>query len=838
MHDVVDVVAAPTTAHIPVMTLAGIRKSFGPVKALKGVDVLIMPGEVHAIVGENGAGKSTLIGIAAGVLHADAGSIYYDGKHIAAPDPREIREDGVSVVYQHPALANDLTVLENLQLAAPALAGPGGVAEAERVLERVATEELRMPVGKRVSELSLAQRHVVEIARALATNPKVLFLDEPTEPLQHADVRKLFDLIGELKRDGVGIVYVSHRLHEVDELADRVSVMRDGEIIDSRPARAISAAEIVALIAGRPLGQIFPAKAKIVGAPLFAVNGLSGRGFDRVDLVVHAGEIVGLAGIEGEGQREFLRAAAGIDSRSSGEIRIARVKISGDSPGAFRQAGIGFITDDRHDEGVFLNLTLRENLGLGFLESISRYSVIDRGAEAARARKITEDLRIRAASVESKLNELSGGNQQKALFGREISAKPSVLLVDEPTKGVDIGARSEIYQRLRAIADQGVAVLVSSSDGIELEGICDRVLIFARGRIVRELSGAEVTDAAITEANLTATVSRASEESAGKTDRRWRDFAASDHFPAVVLAVLTLIILGGTQALNEYFLSAFSIKSILSFLSILTFLSSAQLVTVLVGSIDLSIGPLAGLCVVLASFFAPDGVTPGPLAAGLILILALTTGFGLLQGLVITSLRLPAIVVTIATFIGLQGISLLLRPIAAGTIDDAISDAAQFPIWFLPAGLVLALLMVGGAEWLLFRTDFGRRFRAVGSSPLASHRLGIDSQRLTWLAFVISGFLTGIGGLMLAGQVGIGSPSTGTDYTLMSITVVVLSGASVGGGRGSFISCLLGAALVQATSSASSYINANSSVHYTVIGALTLLAAIFFSLARRRTTAA
>ena len=839
MHDVavpdaMSTAVVATTAHVPVMTLADIRKSFGPVRALKGVDVLIYPGEVHAIVGENGAGKSTLIGVAAGVLRADSGAIYYDGKYVGAPDPRQMREDGVSVVYQHPALAPDLTVLENLQLAAPSLVGAAGAAEAERLIARVATDELRMPINKRVAELSLAQRHVVEIARALVTRPKVLFLDEPTEPLQAGDVRKLFDLIGELKRDGVGIVYVSHRLHEVDELADRISVMRDGEIIDSRLGDEITSSEIVALIAGRPLGQIFPAKATSVGPALFSVKGLSGRGFDQVDLVVHAGEIVGLAGIEGEGQREFIRAAAGIDRRYSGEVRVKDANIGGDSPGAFRRAGIGFVPDDRHAEGVFLNLTLRENFSLGFLESISRFGVVDRGTEADRSKAIINDLRIRAPSAETKLFELSGGNQQKALFGREISAKPRVLLVDEPTKGVDIGARSEIYQRLRAIADQGLAVLVSSSDGIELEGLCDRVLIFARGRIVHELTGAEVTDAAITEANLTATVSRASKAPAGAQVRRWREFAASDHFPALVLAILTAIILGGTQALNGYFLSPFSVKSILSFFSILAFLSSAQLATVLVGAIDLSIGPLAGLCVVLASFLAPDGVETGPFAAGVIIILLLTTIFGLLQGLLITSLRLPAIVVTIATFIGLQGVSLLLRPTAAGQIDDAISNAAQFPIGFLPAGLVLTLAMVLCAEWLLFRTGFGRSFRAVGSSPLASYRLGIDSRRLTWLAFVISGLLTGIGGLMLAGQVGIGSPTTGSDYTLMSITVVVLGGASVTGGRGSFISTLLGAALVQATSSASSYIDANSSVHYTVIGTLTLLAAIFFSLARRR----
>ena len=839
MHDVVDQPKAATTALVPVMTLAGLHKSFGPVQALKGVDVLIMPGEVHAIVGENGAGKSTLIGIAGGVLHADAGSVYYDGAYIAAPEARQMREDGVSVVYQHPALAPDLTVLENLQLAAPALAAPGGAAEAERILARIATAELRAPLSRRVGELSLAQRHIVEIARALATHPKVLFLDEPTEPLQQPDVRKLFDLIEELKRDGVAIVYVSHRLHEVDELADRISVMRDGEIIDTRPADAITPAEIVALIAGRPLGQIFPAKATLIGAPLFSVSGLSGRGFDDVDVVVHAGEIVGLAGIEGEGQREFIRAAAGIDRRHGGEIRVARNKVAGDSPGAFRAAGVGFISDDRHSEGVFLNLSLRENLSLGFLDRIAGNGVIDRAAEAARAGKIVEDLHVRAASIESKLNELSGGNQQKALFGREISARPSVLLVDEPTKGVDIGSRSDIYQRVRTLADQGLAVLVSSSDGIELEGLCDRVLIFARGRVVDELRGAAVTDAAITEANLTATVSRASAETAKISDaeRRWRALLASDHFPALVLAVLTVLILGGTQALNGYFLSAFSIKSILSFFSIVGILSSAQLATVLVGAIDLSIGPLAGLCVVLASFLAPDGVATGPLIGGLILIVAFTVCFGFLQGLLITSLRLPAIVVTIATFIGLQGISLLLRPTAAGPIDDAISDAALFPLWILPSGLAMTFVIIGVAEWLLYRTAFGRRFRAVGSSPLASHRLGIDRQRLTWLAFVISGFLSGVGGLMLAGQVGIGSPSTGSDYTLMSITVVVLGGANIAGGRGSFVSTLFGAALVQATSSASSFIDANSSVHYAVIGTLTLLSAIFFSVARRRAAA-
>jgi ribose transport system ATP-binding protein len=814
---------------VPAMVLHGVRKSFGPVQALKGVELAVIPGEVHAIVGENGAGKSTLIGIAAGILAADAGRIEFDREPIVGPNPRLMREIGVSVVYQHPALATDLTVLENLQLAAPRLDMRG----AKDLLDRVATPQLVMAANQRVAELSLAQRHIVELARSLATNPKVLFLDEPTEPLQQADVHKLFELIRELKRNNAAIVYVSHRLHEVDELADRVSVMRDGEIIDQRLARAITPGEIVTLIAGKPLGQIFPAKARQPGDILFETRALSGHGFDQVDLVARRGEIVGLAGIEGEGQRAFIRAAAGIEPRLSGEVVVRGRAISSDRPGVFRKAGLGFISDDRHREGAFLNLSLRENLSLGFLSTISRFGLIDRLREKEKSAAIVEALRIRAPSIEADLSQLSGGNQQKALVGREISAEPAVLLVDEPTKGVDIGARAEIYQRLRTAADRGLAVLVSSSDGIELEGLCDRVLIFARGRVVRTLTGADVTDASITEANLTAKVSRAAVGHAGERGGGWHRLLASDHFPAVILAILTVAILGGTEAMNAYFLSPLSVKSVLSFLGILTFLSIGQLATILVGAIDLSVGSLAGLCVVAASFLTPDGADDWSLIAGTLVIILGAFAFGLLQGGTIAYLRLPAIVVTIASFIGLQGISLMLRPTAAGDIADEISDIAQIRIWFLPLAMVATLLVVGGLEAALYRTDLGRRFRAVGSNPLASHRLGIDNRRLTALAFALSGLLCGIGGMLLAGQVGIGSPSTGTDYTLMSITVVVLGGASVGGGRGSILSTFLGAALVQATSSASTFINANSSVHYVVIGSLTLLAAIFFSLARR-----
>lgn len=827
------VAAASNSVRAPLLEFAGIVKNFGAVQALRGADLVVYPGEVHAIVGENGAGKSTLIGVASGILKADAGAIFWKRNPIGSEDARARRERGISVAYQHPALAHDLTVLENLQLVAPDLVGPQGAAEAAKLIALAATPPLRMNVNRRVEELSLAQLHVVEIARALASHPEVLILDEPTEPLQQSDVSHLFAMIRNLRDSGIAIIYVSHRLHEVIELADRISIMRDGEIVESRPAGQFSIEQIVTLVVGRPLGQVFPAKSREAKDVALDVGGLSGDGFSGVDLTVRAGEIVGLAGIEGEGQREFLRALAGVDSRDSGEISIQGRVLSATTAAGFRAAGVGFVSDDRHSEGLFLNLCLRENIGVGILAKLSRFLLLDRSREARVSNDVRESLRVRAPSIETLISDLSGGNQQKVLFGREISAGPTALLVDEPTKGVDIGARMEIYQQLRALANQGMAVVVSSSDGVELEGLCDRVLIFARGRVTRELTGADVTDTNITEANLTATVSRAPVR-AGLDRAGWKRALSSDHFPALILAAVTAGILLMTNGLNEYFLTGFNIAQMLALLAILSFVAIAQFATIMVGGIDLSVGPLAGFVVVLASFVLPSGATPLGLLGGTALIMAFCIAFGFAQGVLTTTLRLPSIVITLASFIGLQGLSLLLRPRPKGAISNTLSDIFGFPVLGVPAGMVLALVAVAVFEWTLYRRAFGRRLRAVGSNPQASVRLGVDSARVTRFAFMLSAALSGVAGLMLAGQIGIGSGTTGVDFSLMSITAVVLGGVSVAGGRGSALCVLFGASLVQATTSASSFLNADSSWQYSVVGATTLIAASLFSLARRR----
>ena len=819
------------------MGIVGATKSYGPVEALKAVTLNVKRGEIHAIVGENGAGKSTLIGIAAGAIQPDFAVVRMVGREVKRPNAKKLRKVGMAVTFQHPELAEDLTVMENMRLAAPNLKGPEGRAEAKRLLAEVASEQHAMSLGALVRDLTLAQHHVIELARALATKPEALLLDEPTEPFQQADIDKLFGLIKRLREEGVGIVYVSHRLHEIDELADRITVLRDGKIINTRPANQITQDQIVTMIAGRPLRQIFPEKTTDVGATVLEVKRLAGSGLENVSFAARAGEIVGVTGIEGEGQREFLRTIAGLERRASGSVEINGAAVSGDNVAAARRAGIGFVTEDRHEEGLFFSLKLRENIGIGALHRISSGGIIDKKRDIA----LTEDVIGRLGVATGMITEdddvlasdLSGGNQQKTLIGRELAGEPKVLLIDEPTKGVDVGARSEIYQRLRELAASGVAVVVSSSDGIELEGLCDRVSVFARGQIVHELAGEELTDEAITATNMTATVARAGGTAREDIKPRWRRIMAADYFPAAILTVLTSIVLFGTPAINEFFLSPFNIETMLTFLAILAFISIGQLATILVGRIDLSVGALAGFVVVLASFLTPDGASAGDALWGVVLILTITSIFGLLQGWMITWLNIPAIVVTLATFIGLQGLSLVLRPQAGGAITDYISDVTQLRMLAVPACFAVIVIIVAWFEFGLFRTAMGRRLRAVGSNPLAAMRVGVGVNRHILFAFVLSGFLTGVGGLILAGQVGIGSPATGIDYTLMSITAVVLGGTKISGGRGSVLCTLLGAALVQSLSSASSFISQDSSVHLTVLGAVTLIAATFFAIARR-----
>lgn len=819
----------------PLIRLEGIRKAFGRTVALAGVDLDIYAGEVHAIVGENGAGKSTLINVAAGVLSASAGSIIVDGQEIVDPSPKRMRELGLSVAYQHPALPPHLTVLECLALVEPVFGSTGGAEKAHALIKSVSSAQLRVNPYDRIADLSLGQKHVTEIVRALASSPRVVVFDEPTEPFKEEDVRTLFEVLRSLKARGVAIVYISHRLHEVEQIADRVSVLRDGELIATRPKSAFSHEEIVQLIVGKPLGQVFPSKVGSAPATpaVLAISGLSGNGFHSVNLHVRAGEIVGLAGVEGQGQREFMRALAGLNHPANGLIEVRGLPAQCSSRADARAAGIGFVPDDRHSEGLFLSLSVQANIGLGNMDTLCSGGLMSSQAERSLAVRCIENFSIKTPSPRTPVSALSGGNQQKVLIAREIATGPVVLLIDEPTKGVDVGSKSEVYHQLRRLADQSVAVIVASSDGVELEGLCDRVLVFSRGQVTKVLEGADVNDQEITAANLRSSVARAQVEDKVRRVGGLHRIVKHDYFPIAVLIAMSFSIAALAIGANAKFVSAYNIGILLSFLGVLGFISFAQLTVMLAGEIDFSLGPLAGLVVVLSSFWLAEGSGASSLVAGVGGILLLTTIIGLVQGLLVIWLNLPSIVVTLASFFGLQGLSLLLRPLPAGSVSYALHQFFAYPLLVLPVTAVLTLIAVVSLEWAIYRSRFGRAVRSTGSDTVSAYKLGIKREHAVPLVFALAGLLTGIGGLILAAEVGFGSPTTGINYSLMSVTAVVLGGAIISGGRGSYLATLFGAVLVQLTSSAASFLQLGTEWQYWFVGFTTLLAAGVYALARR-----
>jgi ribose transport system ATP-binding protein len=826
------------TEPAPVLRLSGVVKTYPGVIALKGVSFDVIPGEVHALVGENGAGKSTLMAIAAGATLPDEGSVEIGGRAMLQPSPAAAQAAGLAVVYQHTSILEDLTVAENMVFGMPVGRRPSAARVGRWTRERLATVAAGIDPETRVSDLTPAGRQQVEIAKALALDSRVLVLDEPTESLNAAESEILFDQIRAITDRGAAVVYISHRLPEVKRVADRITVLRDGETRGTFQAAEVSTDDILRLIVGRSMSQVFPAKrdpATPAGPPVLVVRHLTGPSFTDVDLTVAAGEIVGLAGVEGNGQREFLRAMAGLGS-VAGDVLVDDHPVSATSPSRARRSGIVHLPGDRHRDGVFLSLSVRENVALLSLPRAARRGFIDRARELALVRPEVERLAVKTPSLESPISTLSGGNQQKALIARSILAQPRVLLADEPTRGVDAGARIELYRILREAASDGKAVIVTSSDAIELGGLCDRVLVFSRGRVVATLSGDTIDESAITGAAITATGVR--EVSVVRQDRRAElgRFLSGDYAPSVVLAVLAVALIVFTSAQNGAFLSSESLSTLLLLAAGLTFASLGQLTIVLVGGLDLSVGALIGLVVIAISTYVQAGSTGG-VALGLGAAVGLGLAVGLANGLLVRRARLAPVLATLATSIVLEGISLLLRPQPSGAIDPAFIAAVRTSVGPIPLVFVVAVVLVAAAEVGLRRTRWGIGLRAVGSDAERAYRLGAGVTATNLMAYMLCALGAVLAGIVLAALVGIGQSGLGGSYTLSSITAVVLGGASIFGGRGSYVGAFLGAVLLQVVITSTSFLEFGRAWQFWLPGILIVVAAAVYARARRTTFA-
>ncbi|HWK65291.1 MAG TPA: sugar ABC transporter ATP-binding protein [Rhizobiaceae bacterium] len=490
---------------VPLLRMEGVSKRFGGVRALEKAELTVSAGRIHAILGENGAGKSTLIKILAGVVAPDEGRIMFDGREVSFASPAEANDAGIACIFQELSLIPDLSVADNILISDPPRRF--GMIDrrtqrriAQAALARAGAEDIH-PLAV-VNDLPLSRRQMVEIAKALARKPRILILDEATSALAAADRAKVFSVLKRLRAEGLALLYISHRMHEIAELADECTVFRNGRNVSSYVAGTRTDSEVVELMIGREYKHVFPPKPepRATGRPVLECRALSWS--DRLNAIsfsIGAGEVVGLGGLDGQGQRELLLALFGVLRGCSGDILIdgRKVRISSPSQARSTEIGMALIPEDRKTEGLMLPMSVRDNLSFAALDHVSRWGIIDRDAEGRLIDEMVRLLAIRTAGTDIPVAALSGGNQQKVVIAKWLMRNPRIILLNDPTRGIDVGTKQEMYQLLRKLAVSGAAILFYSTDYDELIGCCDRVLVLYDGAIANELAGAAVTERAL-----------------------------------------------------------------------------------------------------------------------------------------------------------------------------------------------------------------------------------------------------------------------------------------------------------------------------------------------------
>jgi ribose transport system ATP-binding protein len=476
--------------------MQGIYKRFPGVQALADAGLEVVPGEVHVLLGENGAGKSTLMKVLCGQYPQDAGDVTFAGAPIRPASPLEAERQGLVMIHQELNLVPGLTVAENVFLGHEPTRGGLIRGEQMRLGARDLLHRLLCEVDSdtRVGSLSVAEQQLVEIARALRQQVRLLVMDEPTAALSETEIQALFDVVRALCRSGVPVIYISHRMKEIFTIGDRVTVMRDGRTVGTRQVKQTEIGELIQLMVGRTIAEQIPKRQVSIAEPVLQVESLARAGaLAPASLEVRSGEILGVAGLMGSGRTELARAIFGADPTDSGTVTVAGRQLPGQDPAASIDAGMGFITEDRKQQGLLLQRSVSENITLTCLDEVSRLGVLDLGAESERAGRLVERLRIRATSLEQEAVNLSGGNQQKVVLARWLAARCRVLLFDEPTRGIDVGAKVEIYDLIGELVEQGVAIVLISSEISELIGLADRVAVMHEGTLQGVLPRAEAT---------------------------------------------------------------------------------------------------------------------------------------------------------------------------------------------------------------------------------------------------------------------------------------------------------------------------------------------------------
>ncbi|OWY14253.1 ABC transporter [Thioclava sp. JM3] len=797
--------AAHQEGHV-LLRLSGATKRFGGTTAISDVSFEIRAGEVLALLGENGAGKSTCVKVLAGVYAPDEGVIEIEGSERVWTSPLDAKRAGIAVMHQHPGLFPDLSVAENIFFG-HFVETKRGTLDMSRMVSKA--EGLLKTIGLEVSPnqplrtLSVSEQQLVEVARALSTNADILIMDEPTAALSHREVVKLFAVVEQLKARGVGIVFVGHRMDEIFEIADRVAVLRDGELVGLEPADILTRQEAINLMAGRELTAEYPTRSSTHGAVVLGVRDLSRDGeYDGISFEVRAGEILGIGGLVGSGRTEVARTLFGITQPSSGVITLDGETTSIRSAGDAMRKGITYVSEDRLSQSLIMDFPIRVNASLTVLEQCTSRGLLKAEKEIDAVKDHLERLKLRYASFDQEISGLSGGNQQKVVLAKWLARKPRILILDEPTQGIDVQSKAEVHEMIADLAAQGMAIILISSEMPELLGMCDRIVVLNEGHQSAEFDGRDATAASVLEA--------------ATADLRDRGEAATDMSepekggPASGLAgtlsrillrrelgllVAIFAVMIPVTALNPRMISASNLYSIGMDAALLGLVALGQMLVILTRNIDLSVASVIGLTA-YASAALMSAHPALPAFVAVVMAIVIGAGLGVFNGVVIAYGRVPSIVATLGTmsiFRGLDSIFVGGNQISADEVPEHWLNLAGTRVAGIPMIVLISVAVLALAAFLLARTRYGRELYAVGSNPAGADLIGIPSTRRIFAAFVISGALAGLMGALWASRYATVDARVAFGFELTVVAAVVVGGVAIRGGSGTVLGIVLGA---------------------------------------------
>ena len=794
--------------------LRSISKSFAGTPVVEDVTLEVRAGDVLALVGENGAGKSTCVKLLAGVHRPDAGHVEIAGARTELHSPLDAQHNGVAVVHQHPGLFGDLSIAENVFVGRP-LRGRHGRLDHRR-MERETGEWLHLlgldrSAATRVKSLRTSEQQLVEIARALVAEARILIMDEPTAALPGHEVDALFAVVDRLRSRGVAMMFVTHRLDEVFRLADRIAVLRDGRLVASKASAELDRGAVVRLMVGRPLSDLYPVSEAGGGEVALEVENLSSPGrFEDVSMSVRSGEIVGLAGLVGSGRTEVARALFGVEPPSAGRMELDGREVELSSSADALEHGIAYVSEDRRGQSLVLDFGILANATLPALGMVARAGFVRRRDELGLIERLVSKMRLRFRDYDQPVATLSGGNQQKVVLAKWLATEPRVLILDEPTQGIDVQAKAEIHRIIVSLASEGVAVLLISSELPELLGMCDRIAVMREGHIVaewdrdhatQELIAAAATGADDDDAGPIETGGEAPAPPTREATRGGRIGAAMADVlgrreVGLVVAILAIAI--PVALANPRFLSGENLAAILTDAGLLWILVLAQMLVLITRNIDLSVGSMVGLVAYLAALTVRDH--PGlPLIVVVLMGCGLGLVCGMINGATVAYGRVPAIVATLGTLSIFRGIDHLIAgndEVSEDQVSQAWIDLTSHTLFgvgvLFYVGAAILVVAAAALRW----TAAGRELFAVGSNPDGARLIGVRVDRRILQAFAVAGVLAGLVGALWASRYATIDSRAATDLELTVIASAVVGGVAIFGGWGTVAGVALGTLLL------------------------------------------